>query len=49
MQIAVCGDNELHLLEIQRFQSDEIMLKNGKTIPVSRSKYNETKKAFNMF
>jgi DNA-binding LytR/AlgR family response regulator len=36
----------VNMRQIQRFQSDEILLKNGKTVPVSRSKYNETKEAY---
>jgi DNA-binding LytR/AlgR family response regulator len=36
----------VNLGQIQRFQADEIVLKNGKAVPVSRSKYNDTKKAY---
>lgn len=36
----------VNMRQIQRFGSDEILLKNGKTIPVSRSKYGETKEAY---
>ena len=35
--------------QIQRFQTDEIVLKSGKTIPVSRSRYADTKKAYLRF
>jgi len=36
----------VNMRQIQRFQSDEIVLKNGKSIPVSRSKYTEAKEAY---
>jgi DNA-binding LytR/AlgR family response regulator len=36
----------VNMRQIQRFQADEILLKDGKTVPVSRSKYNETKEAY---
>ena len=39
----------VNMEQIQRFQSDEIMLKNGKTITVSRSKFADTKKAYLSF
>ena len=39
----------VNMRHIQRFQSDEILLKNGITVPVSRSKYNDTKKAYISF
>ncbi|MDR2615258.1 MAG: LytTR family DNA-binding domain-containing protein [Oscillospiraceae bacterium] len=39
----------VNMRQIQRFQSDEILLKNGKSVPVSRSKYNETKDAYLRF
>jgi DNA-binding LytR/AlgR family response regulator len=36
----------VNMRRIQRFQSDGILLKNGETVPVSRSKYNKTKEAY---
>jgi DNA-binding LytR/AlgR family response regulator len=36
----------VNMRQIRRFQADEILLKNGSIVPVSRSKYNETKKAY---
>ena len=36
----------VNMRQIQRFQRDGILLKNGKSIPVSRSKYVETKAAY---
>ena len=36
----------VNMNQIQRFQADEIILRNGKLVPVSRSKHNEAKKAF---
>jgi DNA-binding LytR/AlgR family response regulator len=36
----------VNMNQIQRFQSDKILLRNGELVPVSRSKYNEAKKAF---
>ena len=36
----------VNMNQIQRFQADDILLRNGELVPVSRSKYNETKKAF---
>ena len=35
--------------QIRRFQAGDILLKNGKCVPVSRSKYNETKEAYFSF
>jgi len=39
----------VNMRQIQRFQADKILLKNGKAIPVSRSKYTETKEAYLSF
>jgi len=36
----------VNMSQIRRFQSSEILLKNGERVPVSRSKYNETKEAY---
>jgi DNA-binding LytR/AlgR family response regulator len=36
----------VNMSRIRRFRSGDILLKNGEHIPVSRSKYNETKKAY---
>jgi DNA-binding LytR/AlgR family response regulator len=36
----------VNMHQIQRFKSSEIQLKNGEIVTVSRSKYNETKKAY---
>ena len=39
----------VNMRQIQRFKRDEILLKNGKRIPVSRSKFAETKAAYLSF
>jgi DNA-binding LytR/AlgR family response regulator len=39
----------VNMRQIQRFQPDGILLKNGKLVPVSRSKYNATKQAYLSF
>ena len=39
----------VNMMHIQRFQADEIVLKNGLTVPVSRSKLAYTKKAYLSF
>ncbi|MDR1060498.1 MAG: LytTR family DNA-binding domain-containing protein [Clostridiales bacterium] len=36
----------VNMRQIQRFQPGGILLKNGDAVPVSRSKYNETKEAY---
>jgi len=36
----------VNMSRIRRFQASEILLKNGERIPVSRSKYSETKEAY---
>lgn len=36
----------VNMSRIRRFQASDILLKNGERIPVSRSKYNETKEAY---
>jgi DNA-binding LytR/AlgR family response regulator len=36
----------VNMRQIRRFRANEILLKNGKTVPVSRSKYSETKEAY---
>ena len=39
----------VNMSHIRRFQPNDILLKNGKRVPVSRSKYNETKTAYFRF
>ena len=39
----------VNMNQIRRFQSGEILLKNGMRVPVSRSKYHETKDAYFSF
>jgi DNA-binding LytR/AlgR family response regulator len=39
----------VNMSRIRRFRSGNILLKNGKCVPVSRSKYNGTKKAYFSF
>ena len=36
----------INMQQIKRFQENKIILKNGEIIPVSRSKFNETKEAY---
>lgn len=36
----------VNMPQIQRFQSADILLKNGETVPVSRARYAETKEAY---
>ena len=36
----------VNMRRIRRFQANDILLKNGERVPVSRSKYNETKEAY---
>jgi len=39
----------VNMAQIQRFQADEAVLKNGKTVPISRSKFTKTKEAYLSF
>jgi DNA-binding LytR/AlgR family response regulator len=39
----------VNMSQIRRFQSSDILLKNGRCVPVSRTKYNETKEAYFRF
>ena len=39
----------VNMRQIRRFESDKIVLKSGSIIPVSRSKYNETRQAYFSF
>jgi DNA-binding LytR/AlgR family response regulator len=36
----------VNLRQIQRFQSDRILLKSGEAVPVSRAKYKQTKETY---
>ena len=36
----------VNMIQIRRFQSSDILLKNGAIVPVSRSRYTETKEAY---
>ena len=39
----------VNMSKIRRFQPNDILLKNGERVPVSRAKYNQTKEAFVSF
>ena len=39
----------VNMYHIQRFKTDEILLRNGKLVPVSRSRYGAAKKAFTKY
>lgn len=39
----------VNMSQIRRFQSTDILLKNGETVPVSRARYSETKEAYFSF